>query len=341
MKTCVICKREFKSNNSLMKHVHAAHREYTSKKYYDDFIRDSSEGLCMCGAETTFRGLEDGYLKYCSVTCRSSDPSTREKISKSHTGKKQSQEHINKRVNNTNQAFKEANRKKTCIERFGVDNPSKDSEIREKMSQASLGRSRPHQPGQAAKIAENKKRNGTNLHTQETKNRISESIRASEKFDSAKLRGDFVKGGEKSSGRSLGGCFKGLPFRSSYELAFLIEMHILGLEVESAECVKFRCRYLDSSDKERWYYPDFYIASTDTVVEIKPRAKILEDKNTQLKIAAAKSNIAHRLEIISESELLDITELIKDPEIKQHLEVKRNEHLCDRSRPRLGGTKSL
>jgi len=323
-----------------MKHVHNAHEGYYAKKYYDEFIRIPNEGVCHCGNETTYRGAGHGYLKHCSKTCFGADPEVRRIRSIRLIGKKQTQEQIKKRVDHTNQELKEANRKKTCLERFGVDNPTKDLEVRKKISQTSRGCPRPHQPGQAVKTAETRRRNGTNLHTQESKNRISKGLRNSEKVAAAKLRGDCIKGGPKSSGRSLGGYFKGLHFRSSYELAFLIEMHILGVEVRTAECSEFRCRYHDSLGKERWYYPDFYVPSTNAVIEIKPLKK-LNDEDVQLKISAARITIAHQVEILTESNLLDITNLVKTSEVKQHMEIIRNEHLCNRPRSRLGGTKSL
>ena len=340
MESCRICERSFKSINSVVKHVNAAHDGYDSKKYYDEFVREPTEGVCHCGAETTYRGAGSGYLKYCSPFCRSADSDVREKISQSHKGKKQTQEQIRKRIDHTDQNLKEEKRKKTCLERFGVDNPTKDSEIRRRASESNRGKSRPHRPGQAIKIAENRRRNGTNLHTQESKDRISEGIRTSEKFLAAKIRGAFIKGGPKSSGRSLGGYFKGLHFRSSLELAYLIEMHILGIEVKAAECSEFRCRYVDDSGKERWYYPDFYVPSSKTVIEIKPNWK-LQNRDVQLKIAAARAIIDSQFEIKSESDLLNIAELVKRPEIKQHMEIVKNEHLCDGSKSRLGGKKSL
>lgn len=340
MKKCQICERSFKSMNSVMKHVNSSHVEYNTKKYYDEFIREQNEGICFCGLQTTFRGSVTGYLRYCSPACRSADPNVKDKLSKAHKGKKQTQEQIRKRIDHTDQALKEERRKKTCIEKFGVDNPTKNPDTRQKVSQALRGKPRPHQPGQAMKIAMSRKKNGTNFHTQETKSLISKGLRSSESFLAAKSRGDFIKGGARSSGRSLGGYFKGLHFRSSFELAFLIEMHILGIEVLNAECKEFRSQYFDLSGKERWYYPDFYVPSSNIVVEIKPSKKLLEAE-VQLKIAAARANTNYEIEIKTENDLLDITKLIKEPEIKQYMEILRNEHLCDRPGSRLGGTKSL
>ena len=57
---------------------------------------------CYCGNKVKFISVSKGYRKYCSTSCLSNDPSIKEK------------------------------RKKTCIDKYKVDNPMKSSSVREK-----------------------------------------------------------------------------------------------------------------------------------------------------------------------------------------------------------------
>jgi len=75
--------------------------------YYVNNIKE--EVKCKCGKKTTFnRSFKDGYKKYCSSKCAQSDNETKEK------------------------------RKKTNIEKYGVDNVSKNENIKNKTKKTNL-----------------------------------------------------------------------------------------------------------------------------------------------------------------------------------------------------------
>lgn len=120
---CLICHLEFRDMRSVMKHVHFKHKTYTTKTYYDEFLRSNGEGICECGTETTFRGAGQGYLEFCSHTCFANSEKTRVNMSAKASGKKQTDLTIQKRIANTDQQTKEERRKLTCLKRHGVDNP--------------------------------------------------------------------------------------------------------------------------------------------------------------------------------------------------------------------------
>ena len=88
-----------------MRHVHFSHKVYTPKKYYDDFLRKSGEGVCECGHETTFRNAGNGYLEFCCHACFINSEKTRTNMSVKASGRKQSPETIQKRIANTNQSL--------------------------------------------------------------------------------------------------------------------------------------------------------------------------------------------------------------------------------------------
>lgn len=190
------------------------------------------------------------------------------------------------------------------------------------------------------RIIESKRRNRTLSHSQETKEKISLSLKSSSKFRLAAENGSFVSMGSKSVSRFLGGYFKGQHFRSSYELAFLIEMHLLNVEVITAETSEFACEYSLSDGRKHSYFPDFFLPSSKTIIEIKPQS-MLNNHVVKLKITAAKVKFGKNIKVLTEHDLLDITEIIKDPDISKHLEIIKNEHLCSKSKPNLGGKRSV
>lgn len=65
---CKICLRKFKNLKALGHHLSISHN-IKSKNYYDKFLRKEKEGICYlknCNNETSFMGLNKGYLSYCS-----------------------------------------------------------------------------------------------------------------------------------------------------------------------------------------------------------------------------------------------------------------------------------
>jgi len=337
---CLICQSEFRDIRSIMKHVFFKHKGYTPKSYYDEFLRKDDEGICECGQETTFRGAGGGYLEFCSHACYSSSEKTRLNISSKASGRKQSQETIRKRVTNTDQLRKEEKRRATSFEKYGVSNPSKSPEVSAKIRASNAGKPRPRTDEHTRKIAESRRINGTNRHSDLTKKKISNSILNSKKFQSRKEDGTFVRSSTLSNGRTLCGKFKGLHFRSSYELSFLIEMHLKNVVVEPADNKSFACSYSRSDGKASRYYPDFFLSETQEVVEIK-NSSLCKLQNNMLKFEVAESKYGSSFKVLTEFDLLNITSIVNLPEIRDHLEILKNEHLCFKSKSGLGGKRPL
>jgi hypothetical protein len=65
---CEICGKEFGNYKSLSAHFRT--HKITSKEYYDKFFKKEGEGICpVCGKETNFKNIRDGYHKFCSNKC--------------------------------------------------------------------------------------------------------------------------------------------------------------------------------------------------------------------------------------------------------------------------------
>lgn len=190
---CLICQLLFKNKRSVMKHVFFKHKTYTPKSYYDQFLRCEDEGICECGAETSFKGTGKGYLKFCSPTCYTNSEKTRTNMSVKASGKKQTKLTIQKRIANTDQLKKEERRKSTCIEKYGVENTSQVPEIAAKISASNLGKICLRTSEHSLKIVESRKLKGTNNHTEFSKEKISKSIKNSKKFQERKEDGTFIR----------------------------------------------------------------------------------------------------------------------------------------------------
>lgn len=105
MTICKICNKEIFSIKSHLNKVH----NISPQEYYDTFIiEDSHEGFCkICGKPTKFNWPQ-GYRTYCSAKCSNSDTDVKEK------------------------------KKKSYLERYGVESPSQCKEVKEKIKQTNL-----------------------------------------------------------------------------------------------------------------------------------------------------------------------------------------------------------
>ena len=100
------------------------------KEYYDKYLRKPDEGICpVCGKETTFDGIRDGYRKYCRP-CTFKDKSVKERLQKSlienHGGIGFASKEISASVENT------------CLEKYGVKNYSQTEEYNQKVKDTLL-----------------------------------------------------------------------------------------------------------------------------------------------------------------------------------------------------------
>jgi len=300
MVVCSICKKQFKNYNGLSKHIHNSH-ETGKEEYYNTYIKEVSKHCKFCGKEKTFRGMNEGYRTYCSVTCRSKDLEP----TRYWQGKKQSKDTIKKRVQNTDQSLKEYNRKQTMIQRYGVDNPSMLPEVKEIISKKLNGRKRPRSKEHQNKIIEAKKKNDTLSHALPTRKRIIDSL------NSYYQEGDdqcvtVTKLPSNGKGHKTG-YHNDILYRSSYELKFLHFCEKYGIIVVSCESKEYRVRY-HYEGKQRWYYPDFYLPQYDLCVEVKPKSMINEQvvaKQNAAKLVYSNYKVINEDHLIEERKLYE------------------------------------
>lgn len=97
------------------------------KEYYDKHIKKEDEGICPeCGNDTKFLGSGRGYSVCCSVKCSNKSEKMRKMVSES--------------FKNRDMKKVQEKRKKTCLEKYGVDNYAKTSSFKEQFKETCLER---------------------------------------------------------------------------------------------------------------------------------------------------------------------------------------------------------
>lgn len=301
MVICKHCNTEFNNANSISRHVGV--HGLTIKEYYDQYIKAEDEGKCYeCGGITSFRGSVAGYLKFCSHKCHATNAETRQYRAKVATGRKQSQEQIDKRIKNTDQGKKEQNRVKTMMDNYGVLTYYSDPIGRANKISTSL-KGKKHTKEHHDNITKSKIKNGTLKHSPETKDLISKKLLEIYASDDAP-----VTISENSGGRHKNGYCNGMFYRSSYELLFIRYCIDNNIEILSAETKEFRVRY-EIDGKKHFYYPDFYLPEFNVIIEIKPESMLL-DNVVQEKMSAGSLRHENYC-IITEEELENLEQFFK------------------------------
>ena len=243
-----------------------------------------------CGEEYFGRGKY-----FCSQICASRDPERIKKFVEKVSKRKQSKEHIQKRIQNTDQKSKEEKRKKTMIDKYGVSNWGETDEARSALSDRMSGSKRARSDDHQRKIIESKRRNGTLKHTEKTKEKIKEKVVQYLNSDRYNPENHISKSPSKHEHGYIGSLY----YRSSYEKQFINFCINFGLAIETAECNKFSVKYHDKNGNERTYFPDFYLKDFDIVVEIKPKSMIYLNDN-EIKISSAKDTLPRYIVLTEE-----------------------------------------
>jgi len=285
MFTCPLCQKSFEGKNSLIIHIKKLHN-LNGKDVIFDIYPDLFRNCRNCGKKIKSLKTDSQSRKCCNMECNL----------QYRKGLKQSEETIQKRIQNTDQSKKEQTRNKTMMERYGslmhVFNPEERSE---KISNALSGIK--HTKEHHEKVTQSKITNGTLKHTQETKDKISAILKntfGSPDFDKSKMVSQ-----KKNNYKQ--GHYKGLYCRSSYERKFVDFCEQFNIKLEAAENNEFAVNYTSEDGTNRTYFPDFYLPDFDLVVEIKP-ISMYDYGDNQIKFLEAKKN--YRFEVITEEEHL-------------------------------------
>lgn len=94
---CNLCGSRFQN---LAYHIARSHKDgYTSKKYYDEFLREPKEGFCVtCDKEARFIKFSRGYSNYCCRKCQFNDPKLKPMYEKSRNILRTNPESMKKRI---------------------------------------------------------------------------------------------------------------------------------------------------------------------------------------------------------------------------------------------------
>jgi hypothetical protein len=289
METCKICNEEFKNLKALTTHVNFKHN-LNGREYYDNYLKIKGDGeCCVCGKETTYRNVGVGYLKNCSIECRNKNKTIKRDY---WLGKAQPKDMVNKRVSNTNQRVKQKNWEASNLQKYGVNNPMKVDEIKNKVIDKLTGSKLERTDEWQKNIIESKRKNNTLKHNNETKNKISESLN---KFYSENLdREKYIS--TSNNVKHLSGWYNNLYFRSSLELSFLINNS--DKIFTTCEIKKYAVKYF-YKDKIKTYFPDF--TDGNFIYEIKPTS-LLEYGVNPIKIQKGKEIFGENYSIITEIE---------------------------------------
>ena len=144
---CLICNKKFKS---ISRHLYASHH-ITSEDYFLKYL-DGSRGKCsICGKETSFRSISYGYSTYCSYKCSGLSSDVLEKRRKTVI-ERYGVDNVSKIIDVKDKI------KKTSIEKYGCENPFQNKEVKERFRKTVLDKYGVSNPNQAQEVKEKKKK---------------------------------------------------------------------------------------------------------------------------------------------------------------------------------------
>lgn len=124
---CEICKKKFASR--LGSHIKT--HNISIHQYYDTYIKEYGEGICICGKPTKFLGLTKGYQDHCSLKCAENDPNIIAKKEQTCLEKYGA-------TNVYASEYGKAKIKETNMVKYNVENPQQNIEIRNKTIETNL-----------------------------------------------------------------------------------------------------------------------------------------------------------------------------------------------------------
>jgi very-short-patch-repair endonuclease len=267
---CQICHKDYPDLSHLSKHIN--NHEIPKKEYYDKYLKKDGEGICPeCGGPTLYKNKwQNAYKKYCSEECKKKgvikniEKTTLNKYGVSNVNKLKS---IRNKIKKTNKKI------------YGNSCPMQNSNIQKTIRENNLKNLGVELPFQSKRIQKKgaktrKKKYGAKYTYQsqelynKCKNTMIQKYEAPFTLQSPKL---FEKSFKT---RILLKKFNNsdLFYQGSYELDFLEKYYTL-LNIQRAPFIKYRFK-----NKQRIYYPDFYILEKNLIIEIKNRYLAKRDK---------------------------------------------------------------
>jgi len=206
---------------------------------------------------------------------------------------------------------------KTHIELYGID---KALEMKKINSQKNSGKNNRNYRGMWHGInpsIKNKGKTYDEIHGKQKADKIKNKL---SKKSSGENNPMYGKPSPNGSGNGWCGWYNNWHFRSLLELSFMLNViERFNFKWKSAECKKYKIKYIDFEGNERNYFPDF-ILNDKYLVEIKPKSLYNTTINKNKKIAAIefcnKNNLKYKLMTPKKLLLKDIDDLIQSGKIK-------------------------
>jgi hypothetical protein len=290
---CEECGALYNTKTTLGVHVHKCHNE---KEYYDKWVKEKGEGLCKnCGNETEFYNkLSKGYKLCCSKKCSSKIicSSRKENWIKiygvDHPFKNSEiYDKVKKtklqRYNNENY-INEKKIKKTNLEKYGVEFCSQRKEIAEKIQKTTkktyenkniiekrketmrIRYGKEHSM-QLNECKEKRKKTCKERYGIENYNNHEQAKQTCiNKFGVSNPMHNIQSFERMQKSQRIKKIFRdtNIWYQGSYELDFLENFYNSFPDIQRAPSIKY---FFDNKNKV--YYPDFYIPSLNLIIEIK------------------------------------------------------------------------
>lgn len=223
---CEECGQSFKGANKLSSHIGKYHDKFT---YFKKWLKDEGDGICkICKNSTNFVNLFYGYKKCCCKLCE-------------NRMRKESIKIIREKYKNDILI----KTKQTCLERYGVDNPSKNKEIKIKKQKTSLINN-----GVKAGFNNIEKCKKTWIKKYGVENPAQNLDILNKSYKTRFLIHNYKD--------------TDLTYQGSYELDFLNNFYNKIKTIKNGPSIKYKF-----NEKNKIYHPDFYIPDLNLIIEIK------------------------------------------------------------------------
>ena len=253
---CEICGKEFESNIGFGSHIKQKHKIET-KQYYDTYLKQKDEGICTCGKETKFANINIGYVKHCSLKCAHNDEESKIK------------------------------RRKTNLERYGVEQVLSSYTIKEKCKETCKKLYGNEEIFKTKHFKDEYKKTslehfGVEHHTKQfikkeiVKTTINEKSINEKSINEKSINEKSIKSIEtnhqKLHNRTRYYEYNNIIFDSSWELATYIWHKDHNIDIIREPCT---FDYIGLDFKKHTYFPDFQI--NNQIIEIKGNQYLKEN----------------------------------------------------------------
>lgn len=262
---CKLCNKEFIGGQSFTSHLKI--HKYTSKQYYDEFLKTQNDGICqVCGKPTKFFKFANGYRKTCSNECY--------RLLGVKNWRKSMNEKYDGGYYSGTEEYRQK-RKNDCLEKYGCEYYWQAKEIKEKRRNSMLERYGVEHTMQnpELKAIAKEHREETNLERYGVKhNWASEELREQGQYKTCLEKYGYMYTGQIPEIQRKMKCKYHAPngkiYDSSWE--YLFEQYLIENNIPYIYQSDLTLSWTDIDGKEHKYIPDFLLINDKPeLIEIK------------------------------------------------------------------------